>query len=574
MIQLFNKLYSMAGEDKKKIIVAFFLQFVDTFLSFVPLGVALLFFQNYLNDTLSNYFYIEAFGLLIGGVVARIFARYFMDKSSFSTIYKMFYTERIKVADHIKKINMGFFTEDNVGRVTTNLVNGISFIEEQCMNSIINIFTAIVNLVVIALMLCSFNLTLGLIYIATIVVIAVLLIPYKKQFVAYSKKHNQTNVDLTSAVIEYVKNISVIKSFHLIGKHKRSKDAFSLRRSVDLYGEKLNIPYIVAALSIMAISTSLMIYSTLSAAGDMQLYYVIMLIMISLFVFRSLETIILKLGIVIIANDSLMNIEKLYNEKIMVINGDEKPQNYDITFKNVSFSYDTQKIIDNVSFTLKENTLNALVGRSGSGKSTIVNLIPRFFDIQEGSIEIGNVDIRNMSQETLYGCISMVFQNVYLFNDTIYNNIAFGNDSASKEEVIEACKKARCHSFISALPNGYETVVGEAGLSLSGGERQRISIARAILKDTPIILLDEATASIDPDNEVEIQEAINALVKNKTILVIAHKLSCVKKADQILVVDNGHIAQSGTHDTLMKTDGLYSKLWDKRSHSKSWKIAN
>ncbi len=214
------------------------------------------------------------------------------------------------------------------------------------------------------------------------------------------------------------------------------------------------------------------------------------------------------------------------------------------------------------------------MGLSGSGKSTLVNLIPRFYEIQKGSICIGGVDIREMSEETLHSCISMVFQNVYLFNDTVYNNIAFGKAEARKEEVIEATKKAKCYDFIMALPDGFDTVIGEAGLNLSGGERQRISIARAILKDAPIILLDEATASIDADNERDIQLAINALVKDKTILVIAHKLSCVKNAAKILVIDDGKLVEEGTHETLVKKEGLYRTLCEKRVNSKAWVIEN
>ena len=574
MFSLFKKLYRMAGEEKSKINIAIILQFFDTFLSFVPLGVALMFFEEYINHTLTNNSWLVSFGILVLSVIVRALVRYQIDNKQYTTIYSIFYNERIKVADHLKKINMGFFTDDNIGNVTTTLINGMGFIEDQCMNSLIAILTSIVSLIMIAIMLFTMNTVVAFIYIATILVVAVFLIPYQKLFIEYSTKHNQANVTLTSAIIEYVKNIAVIKAFHLLGKHKRSNEAFELRRKMDLYGEKLNIPFICGSLCIIAIGISGMIYYTLTIQTSEPLYNIIILAIFALYAFRALENIVFKLGIVNIANDSLHNIEKLYEEQKLEVKGDKKPKGHAIEFENVEFAYEEKNVINNISFKLRENTMNALVGLSGSGKSTLINLLPRFFEIQKGSIKIGGVDIREMSQETLYSSISMVFQNVYLFKDTIYNNIAFGNDNATKDTIIEACKKARCYDFIMALPNGFETMVGEAGLSLSGGERQRISIARAILKDAPIILLDEATASVDPDNETEIQDAINALVENKTILVIAHKLSCVKNADKILVINDGKLVQEGTHIELINAKGLYSLLWQKRTNSKSWKISN
>ena len=574
MINLFKKIYKMAGNDRKKINIAIILQFFDTTLSFVPLGTALLFYEHYINDTLTHDFTFIAFGLLLFGVILRTFVRYYMDKNSMSTIYKIFYDERIKIANHLKNLNMGFFTNDNIGKVTTTLVNGMSFIEEQCMNSLIAVFTSIINIIVIAVMISIMNINYGLIFIVTTIIVSIVLIPYHKLFVKYATRHNDANVILTGAIIEYVKNISVIKSFHLLGKHERSNQAFKNRKSTDLYGEALNIPFIVGSMAIMSIGIGLLICCAITQSDRSALYNIIILVILALYIFRSLDIIVLKIGILNIANDSLNSVEALYREKELEIRADKKPNGYDIEFKNVEFAYQDKNVIENMSFKLKENTLNALVGLSGSGKSTLVNLIPRFFEIQKGSITIGGVDIREMSQETLYASISMVFQNVYLFEDTVYNNIAFGHENTSKEKVIEACKKARCYDFIMELPNGFDTVLGEAGLSLSGGQRQRISIARAILKDAPIILLDEATASVDPDNETEIQEAINALVENKTILVIAHKLSCVKNASKIIVIDNGALIQEGTHESLMQSDGLYASLWSKRTNSKSWKIAN
>lgn len=238
--------------------------------------------------------------------------------------------------------------------------------------------------------------------------------------------------------------------------------------------------------------------------------------------------------------------------------------NFDIDFKNVTFGYNESAVIKNMSFHIPQHSMTALVGKSGCGKSTVVNLIARFWDTDSGTVSIGGTDIKAMTTESLLENISVVFQNVYLFNDTVFNNVAFGKKGATKEDVIAACKKARCHEFISALENGYDTVIGEGGSTLSGGEKQRISIARAILKDAPIVLLDEATASIDPDNEAYIQQAITEMVKGKTLVVIAHKLSAVMGADQILMIEDGQISARGTHSQLLESSPAYQELWEKQ----------
>ena len=258
----------------------------------------------------------------------------------------------------------------------------------------------------------------------------------------------------------------------------------------------------------------------------------------------------------------------------MDIDGEDiKPANRDIRLENVSFAYENRKIIDNVTLDIKENTTTAIVGPSGGGKTTITSLIARFWDVQEGKVTLGGQDVRDYSFDSLMENFSFVFQRVYLFEDTIANNIRFGRPDAPMEDVIAAAKKASCHDFIMALPNGYETLVGEGGASLSGGEKQRIAIARAIMKDSPIIILDEATANVDPENEKELTEAIENLTKEKTIIMIAHRLKTVRNADQIIVVDKGHIVQKGRHEELMNEEGIYRNFVSGRKQAVSWKIS-
>lgn len=241
---------------------------------------------------------------------------------------------------------------------------------------------------------------------------------------------------------------------------------------------------------------------------------------------------------------------------------------------HVSFSYEKRKIIDDVSLSIPEKTTTAIVGPSGGGKSTLCNLIARFWDVDEGEVSLGGINVKDYSMNSLMNNFSFVFQRVYLFEDTIENNIKFGNPEATHEQVVEAAKKACCHEFISQLPDGYNTVIGEGGATLSGGEKQRISIARAIMKDAPIIILDEATANVDPENEKELIEAIDALTKEKTIIMIAHRLKNVRNADQIVVIDKGRIVQQGTHNQLMKQEGIYKRFVDSREKAVSWKLAN
>jgi len=247
-------------------------------------------------------------------------------------------------------------------------------------------------------------------------------------------------------------------------------------------------------------------------------------------------------------------------------------KHYDIAFKNVNFGYDNRPILKDVSFSIPEKTSTAIVGPSGSGKTTICNLIARFYDVNSGSVTVGGHDVREFTCDSLLKNISMVFQNVYLFHDTIRSNICFGKPDATEKEMVEAAKKACCHEFIMALPHGYDTIVGEGGGTLSGGEKQRISIARAILKDAPIIILDEATASVDPENEHLIQAAISELTRGKTIITIAHRLATIENADQILVVDDGRIAQCGTHQELAAQEGRYKRFAEVRRRAEGWSI--
>ena len=309
--------------------------------------------------------------------------------------------------------------------------------------------------------------------------------------------------------------------------------------------------------------------------GKMDFSVMLMFVFFSFVVFASLEPISDSAHTLSVIDDAMDQLDALKGSSFIDENGKNIPlSHYDIELKNVDFGYDSRQVLKNVSFSIPEKTSTAIVGPSGSGKTTICSLLARFYDPNSGSITVGGHDLREMTCDSLLSNISMVFQNVYLFNDTIRANICFGKPDATEEEMIAAAKKARCHDFISALPQGYDTVIGEGGGTLSGGEKQRISIARAILKNAPIIILDEATASIDPENEHLIQSAISELTKGKTIITIAHRLATIEHADQILVVDDGRIAEKGTHSELISQDGVYKRFIQIREQAEGWRIGS
>ena len=567
----------IAGINKKKILLSYFYGFIESIFASAPILILMFAFNKLINGTLHENDCIILPLIMFTSMFFRAKFRYFSDKNNQGQGLVVFERERIKIATHLTKLNMGYFTNNNIGEINALLASDITYIENVGTTFMGILAVSTLGAIIPAVILFVIDYRVAIIYIIVMVLVILVLNWFGEKALNWADRNAKIQQALIGNIIEYIKGIPVIKSFNLVkGKHKKTAEDFAKLRDIQIEGEKNPIIASTTVMIIIAFGTMAIIYvSGISILQQsMPLYLAISLLIMSSEIF---SVAILLTSTVVIMNQVLVVVKRytdlLNRDTLKDTEKNVELANFDIKFNNVTFGYTDKTIIKNISFTAQEKSMTALVGKSGSGKSTIVNLINRFWEINDGTITIGGVDIRDMSIDSLYKNISMVFQKVFLFNDSIYNNILLGNRSASYEQVVEACKKASCYDFIVALPNGFDTLVGENGVTLSGGEKQRISIARAILKDAPIILLDEATASVDPDNEYYIQLAINELVKNKTLIVIAHKLSCVMNADNIVVIDDGEIVEQGNHMELLKKDGLYKRLFTKRLNSRAWYIS-
>lgn len=484
--------------------------------------------------------------------------------------------KRIEMAEHLRYVPMGYFNSNSIGEIASVTTNTMENLGDVATRVVMLTTQGLLetSMIILMILLCDWRIALvSLVGVAIFLVINTVMQNAGKQ--ASSAKVD-CDTELINQIMEYIQGISEVKSYNLIGKQTKRLNAANeacVRANVKM--ELVYVPYhflqsVVTKLTGAAI-IGLSAYFYIN--GSMSVLYAVGMSIAAFMLYGSLETMGTFSSLIHVVSVCVDKANAVLGLDTMDIDGKElNPENHDIEVKNIEFSYDKRKIIDGISLSIPEKTTTAIVGPSGGGKTTLCNLIARFWDVDSGEITLGGTNVKDYSMNSLMNNFSFVFQNVYLFADTIENNIKFGRPEATHEEVVEAAKKACCHDFISKLPDGYNTVIGEGGATLSGGEKQRISIARAIMKDSPIIILDEATANVDPENEKELTLAVDALTKEKTIVMIAHRLKTVRHADQIVVVDQGRIAQKGTHEELMKQDGIYRRFVDSRELAVSWKI--
>lgn len=490
--------------------------------------------------------------------------------------YFMAANERIKIGNLLKGVPMGFFNENSLGEVTGVCTTVLGNIETMVPMVLVDIMGGLIGTVVFTAMIIIFEWRVGLVALAGIIVYFFVVSAMEKKSASIAPNAQKSQTALTSAVLEYVQGMGIVKSFNLSGRgDKRVQDALEFNRKSNLDMEKLLTPYTIFQELVLQIAgVAMMLVSVICwTNGSMSIANALMCIVMSFLVFGQIKLFGMGMAMLRLAAASIDR--TLQTEEMEQM--DEKgkaisPKEHSIEFDNVRFSYENKEILHGISVKLPDKTTTAVIGPSGSGKTTLCNLIARFWDVDSGSVKIGGKDVREYTLESLMEQISMVFQNVYLFADTIENNIKFGRPNATHEEVVAAARKACCDDFIEALPDGYDTVIGEGGASLSGGEKQRISIARAMLKDAPIVILDEATANVDPENEDRLQKAIEELTRDKTIIMIAHRLKTVRNADRILVVDNGKIVQQGKHEELIGQEGIYHDFVLGRKEAIGWKL--
>ena len=581
-----KRIINWCGTFKKNLYIGFVFSFFSGWFAAMPVIWAAYIIGKIVeksssNETISTAWVGRSIGILLVFIFLRFLFDYLRARFQEAISYELIARDRLAVGDAMKRVSLGYFQNMNTSTILNSITTGLHTLEGMGIRMIDNFVGGYLNFVCILLWLTYINWRAGAISVAGAAVSFVFLLVISRYSTKNAPVLAETNKDLTGATLEYARGLAVVKSF---GRAGASMDAMRKAcrdsRDINLKIEWGYIPF--NALHLLALKTASVCIAIsafyLGASGQIGFTEVILMVLLSFHVFGSLEPISDSAHVLAIIDDAFDHLDALTGESFIDSDGkDIDIHSYDIEFDHVDFSYgegaDRRQVLHDVSFKIPQNTVTAIVGPSGSGKSTICNLIARFYDADDGSVKVGGHDVKEFTCDSLLSNMSMVFQNVYLFNDTIRNNICFGKPDATDDEMIAAAKKACCHDFIMALPDGYDTVIDEGGGSLSGGEKQRISIARAILKDAPIIILDEATASVDPENEHLIQAAISELTKGKTIVTIAHRLATIEQADQILVVDDGQIVQSGTHSELANVPGRYKDFVDIRRRSEGWKIS-
>ena len=579
MLKIIRRVLRLSGNLSKRIWGSFICGFLESMFGLLPIAAVFLVLIELQNgQPITGQTWGIVIGLIAGGLILRMIFKYLVYRLQSTAGFEFVARERIALGDRLRNVPMGFFHDNSVGDITATVTTDLNFLENYSMHILEKVTTGVLSMIVMAGCILAFDWRIGLIFVAGILLSFPIYSHMQKKGKALSAKRQKIQSEAVAATLEYVQGISVVKSFNMCDKNLSDiEDAYESNAAASYGVERVFTPLNMTYSMVFRISACMIMLCAgiLAVGGDLSFANLAVILIASFTIFNPIEVMGQMTTMIRTMDAALDRVERIKQAKKIDENGRDIPlDSFDIGFEHVSFAYENgNPILKDVSFSIPQGSMTAIVGPSGGGKTTITRLIARFWDVQEGSITIGGHDVKEFTCDSLLKNMSMVFQNVYLFHDTIENNIKFGCPDATHEQVVEAAKKACCHDFISALPQGYDTVIGEGGSTLSGGEKQRISIARAMLKDAPIILLDEATASVDPENEVHLQQAISALVKNKTLIVIAHRLSTIRDADQILVVYNGKIVEKGVHAELIQQKGIYQKFWNIRQKARNWKLA-
>ena len=576
MLKMMHRLVGSCGSYKGVIRASYVPGFFKGIFMKAPLMVSFFIISGFMTGNITKKVCLISGAILLACVAIQAILQNISDRLQSAAGFKVFADKRMQLGDHFRKLSMGYFTDGNIGKVSSVLSTDMNFIEENCMMVLEELVGFIISQALMICFMFYLNWRLGLTALVCLALIILLGNLMTRISISHSMAKQESAQKLTSAVLEFAEGIGIIKTFNMLGKKsKEMTESFEDSCDKAIGFEIAYAPWWASFMVSYGIATAIVLFVAylLSAHGLITIEFMMGMILFLFDTFGAVKAYYGNVARLTVTDACLDRIESVFDEAEIANEGKERlPQlttftmdQPEISFQKVSFAYGDKDALHDISFDLDRGQMLALVGPSGGGKTTIANLLARFWDVKNGSIKIRGTDIRDVPVANLMDNISMVFQRVYLFQDTIFNNIAMGKTNASREEVIEVAKKARCYDFIMQLPEGFDTVIGEGGASLSGGEQQRISIARCMLKNAPIVILDEATASVDADNEHFIQEAISELCQGKTLIVIAHRLNTIRNADKILVIKNGQIVEGGTHIQLMKLGGEYKTMVEKQN---------